>query len=53
MNKFVWNDTTNISLYINNNFQSQIHSLRVIRYWSKISNPDEYKMIRDNNEFIY
>tara|TARA_B100000795_G_scaffold269562_2_gene259346 strand:+ start:18360 stop:21122 length:2763 start_codon:yes stop_codon:yes gene_type:complete len=51
--KFDWSDTVSIFKQWNET-KSNTFTEGSIRYWSKISNPDEYKMIRDNttNSFI-
>jgi len=54
--KFDWNDTINIqSIYKQwNETKPNTFTEGSIRYWAKLSNPEEYKMIRDNttNSFI-
>ena len=54
--KFVWGDSANIEYIYKQWCDTKPNTFTEgsIRYWSQISNPDEYKMIRDNttNSFI-
>ena len=54
--KFVWGDNANIDYIYKQWCDTKPNTFTEgsIRYWAKISNPDEYKMIRDNttNSFI-
>ena len=54
--KFDWNDRHNIDYIYKQWCDTKPNTFTEgsIRYWAKISNPDEYKMIRDNttNSFI-
>jgi len=54
--KFDWNDSANIEYIYKQWVETKPNTFTEgsIRYWATISNPDEYKMIRDNttNSFI-